>query len=120
MPVTSKYVVRALNARSFADSAPSYATTGIPGLEMPENLAAKASRGYVTLTWTDTNSGEDGYEVLRAEGDAEASPLATAAADSTKYVDGSVIKGRVYKYQVRAYRSSLDGPPTSPLSVTAR
>ena len=52
---------------------------------MPENLTAKADKGVVNLAWTDTNTGEVGYQVLRSGGDA-IEPV-TLPANSTKYTD---------------------------------
>jgi len=79
------YVVRAFNNVSYADSAVAFTTTSAPELEMPENLTAKSNKGVVNLTWTDTNSGETGYQILRAEAGGTASLVATLAANSTKY-----------------------------------
>jgi hypothetical protein len=117
---TYAYVVRAFNAQSYADSAPASATTGVPALEMPENLAAKVSRGSIALTWTDTNTGETACQVWRAVGDGAAVLLATLPANAVSYTDNAVTKGVTYKYQVRAMLGTTAGPLTSPVSATAR
>jgi alkaline phosphatase len=114
------YVVRAYNSQSYADSEAVSATTGAPELEMPENLAARAGKGVVNLTWTDTNTGETAYQVLRAEGEGTAIVLATLAANATAYADTAVTKGVTYKFQVRAMLGTTPGPATSPVSATPR
>ena len=117
---TYTYVVRAFNSRSYADSAPKSQTTGAPELEMPENLTAKAGRGVVNLAWTDTNTGEDGYQVLRAEDGGAASVVATLPSDSSKYADTAVVSGTTYHYQVQAIRGTTTGPVSGSVSVRAR
>ena len=114
------YVVRAFNSLSYADSAQASATVGAPELEVPENLTAKASRGVVNLTWTDTNIGETGYQVLRAAAGGTAAVLANLPDNSTKYADKAAVSGNTYEYRVRALRDGTLGPVSSPVSVKAR
>lgn len=117
---TYSYVVRAFNTVSYSDSAIASATTQAPELEMPENLVAKVGRGVITLTWTDTNTGESGYQVLRCEAGGTLTPLATLAANTAKYADTAVTSGTTYQYQVRAILGSTLGPVSGVVTAKAR
>lgn len=117
---TYAYVVRAFNGLSYADSAQVSATVAAPELEVPENLAAKVGRGVINLTWTDTNTGESGYQVLRAVAGGAATVLANLPANATKFADQAVVSGTTYEYRVRALRDGTFGPVSSPVSAKAR
>jgi len=119
---TYGYVIRAFNSQSYTDSAAAQATTepAETQLFIPENVTAKATKGVVTVTWTDTNADETGYQVLRAESGSDPTVRATLAANATKYTDSQVTKGVTYQYQVRAIAGDALGPVSSPVSVTVR
>lgn len=114
------HVIRAFNNVSYTDSAAASATTQAPELEMPENLAAKVGRGVITLTWTDTNTGESGYQILRAQTGGSLTVLATLGANSARYADTAVTSGTTYQYQVRAILGSTLGPVSSLVTAKAR
>lgn len=117
---TYTYVVRAFSGQGYADSNPVSAVTAASELEIPENLKAKAGRGVVNLAWTDTNTGESGYQVLRSESGGATTVPVTLPANSTKFADRTVIRGTTYQYQVRATEESTAGPVSSPVWVRAR
>src|SRR5580765_6686693 len=61
---TYQFMVRAYNADACADSAP--VSLAVPVILLaPSNVKASAVKGAISLTWTDTNSAETGYDVLR-------------------------------------------------------
>ena len=80
-----------------------------PPLTAPTNLAASASAGGVTLTWTAPEGTVDGYEVLRQmpqQGETELSTLVdNTGNDETSYTDASATTpGERYVYRVKAIR----------------
>ncbi len=118
---TYSYVIRAFNSQSYTDSATAQQRpTRRNPLFIPENVTAKATKGVVTVTWTDTNADETGYQVLRAEAGSDPTVRAALPANSTKYTDSQVTKGVTYQYQVRAIAGEALGPVSSPVSVTVR
>jgi hypothetical protein len=114
------YAVRALNADGFADS--ELLTIEIAAvLVAPQNLKASAGKGVINLTWTDSNTLETGYEVLRGTtSDGNFGHLATVSANATSYSDTSVVRGTKYSYQVRAMKGVEAGPVSATVSANAR
>jgi hypothetical protein len=86
------YAVRALNADGFADS--ELLSIEIAAvLVAPQNLKASPGKGVINLTWTDSNTLETAYQVLRGTtSDGNFVALATLPADAISYGDTSVIK----------------------------
>lgn len=75
-----------------------------PELECPTDLVAVASLGQVDLTWTDTSTGETGFEVWRFNPTTSVWTLiAVLGPNATSYSDTSVGEGAGYCYRVRAY-----------------
>ncbi len=73
------------------------------------SLASLADAAILTLTWADASKNEDGFKVERKTGSGGAyGHLATVAANTTGYLDGSVTAGTTYCYRVRAYNSAGD------------
>jgi hypothetical protein len=114
------YAVRALNADGFADS--ELLTIEIAAvLVAPQNLKASAGKGVINLTWTDSNTLETSYEVLRGTtSDGNFGHLATVSANATSYSDTSVVRGTKYSYQVRAMKGVEAGPVSATVSANAR
>lgn len=114
------YAVRAFNAAGFADSALLKIET-VAGLVAPQNLTASAGKGVIKLTWTDSNTLETAYEVLRGTtSDGNFESLAALPANATSYSDTSVGRGTKYFYQVRALKGNVAGPVSATVSATPR
>jgi hypothetical protein len=69
----------------------------------------------IDLTWSDANSNEIGFKVLRSTTGAGGPFVEIAKAGGTSYTDNTVYPGKTYHYQVQAYNSTN----TSGLSNTA-
>lgn len=65
----------------------------------------------VVLTWTDTNSAEDGYGLYRSlspmDPAALPAPLVTLGANTTQYQDVTAVAGTTYYYRVAGYAGAL-------------
>ncbi|MFP4196398.1 MAG: fibronectin type III domain-containing protein [Methanomassiliicoccales archaeon] len=86
----------------------------------PQNLAASASDGKVSLTW-DAPSDDGGasvtdYKLYRGTSSGQLSHYATTG--STSYTDSSVTNGQKYYYKVSAVNSEGEGPKSSEVSAT--
>ena len=78
-----------------------------------------AHAAQLSLTWTDASTNEDGFKIERATGTAGAyGQLATVAANTTGYADGTVNAGTTYCYRVRAYNTVGDSAYSSPACAT--
>jgi len=72
-------------------------------LSKPTNLSvAYVSITELDLTWTDTNTGETGYEVWHSNNSTYWTLVTTEAANSTSYSDSGLNKEQVHYYKVRA------------------
>lgn len=117
---TYTYVVRAVNGDGYADSAPLSVQTP-SGLLAPTNVKATAAKGAIALTWTDPNTTEDGYQVLRGLAYENVVVFANLAANVISFTDQSVSRGKTYYYQVRALKTGGEaGPVSATVSATAR
>ena len=89
----------------------------------PANFQVEAqSSDSILLTWSDTNSEEDGYTVIRAEDAAMSINRKTIQlpANSTSYLDEGLRSAHTYYYRVRAKNLSGSGPFTSPRGATTK
>lgn len=102
----------------------------VNGVNAPTNLTATAvSTSQINLAWTDNATNETGYTVERSSDGATWSSLATLAAGSISYADGSLVAGTSYFYRVRAFNASANSDysnvastttvPTAPSGLTA-
>ncbi|MBT0664575.1 DUF2341 domain-containing protein [Geobacter pelophilus] len=76
----------------------------------PVVVAATAtSTTSVNLTWTDTTGSESGFKIERCTGVgcSDFSQISLTAANATSYLDSSVAKETVYRYQVRATNATV-------------
>jgi len=80
----------------------------------PANISFDLAAGTVTLNWEDTNSGtmqEDDFAIYRSTTAFDYTTLPavfdTVAADSTSYVDNTVVLGTDYYYAVAARRDGF-------------
>ena len=88
-----------------AYSAVSSHTVG-PALTKP-TLTGTTNNVSGNLSWNAVN-GATGYQIARKRGDQSSYSYFTTT--STSYFDSSLIKGKLYAYQVRAYSGSTFGP----------
>jgi alkaline phosphatase len=117
---TYHYVVRACNADAYADSQPASVTVPVI-LSTPSNVKASAVKGAISVTWTDTNTAETSYEVLRGTTPGgNFTVAATLAANAASYSDKNIVRGTTYYYRVRAVKSGQTGPESATVSATAR
>jgi len=69
----------------------------------PSSLGAVAiSSSQIDLSWTDNSNDEDGFDIERTEGGANAI-IASVSADATSYSDTGLAAGTSYSYRVRSY-----------------
>ena len=117
---TYQFVVRAYNADACADSAP--VSIAVPVILLaPSNVKASAVKGAISLTWTDTNSAETGYDVLReTTPDGNFSVLVSLAANSISYSDTRIVSRATYYYRVRPVKSGQIGPESATVFTTAK
>jgi putative Ig domain-containing protein/Big-like domain-containing protein len=92
----------------------------------PAGLVATASSPtQVNLLWQDTSTTEDGFQIERKGGsDGSFSQIAVIQANSTTYIDTTVLSNTAYAYRVRAFNTvgaseyarevSVITPTTSP------
>jgi fibronectin type 3 domain-containing protein len=117
------------------ESTPSSTAAATSGLCAPGSLTATAlSQQRIRLTWSDTNSLEEGYRVERSPNGSSWSTLANLAANTTQYEETGLACGSTYYYRVSAFASGLltspttqvtratnaCGAPSTPQGVTAR
>jgi FtsP/CotA-like multicopper oxidase with cupredoxin domain len=97
----------------------------------PTNLAAILRNGpQVELTWRDNSNNETGFVVERAVDGVNFSVLTTVGANTTSYVDTTVMAGNTYSYRVQAVNAgggsaysntasiSVPAVPAAPSSLT--
>src|SRR5262249_47883709 len=82
-----------------------------PTLATPTNLTGSGSATpTVHLTWTDTNSSESGYEVMKKwPGQQVWTVLPSLPIDAISYDDTNVANNTAYQYTVRAWKKQGSG-----------
>ena len=86
------------------------------------NLRVSAGADGVSLTWSNSGFGQDGFEIERTGGGAVNSIIATVGANQEDYVDTTVSADTTYSYEIipvytNVSGSVVAGTPTSPFSV---
>ena len=98
-------------------------STGAPPtpLGAPSDLSApNASETVIELAWTDNATGEEGFGIeRRISGSGPFSVIATIAADTTSYGDGSVEENKTYDYQVFAFDGTNESDRSNIVTATA-
>ena len=81
----------------------------------PTGLTAQIASGtQIDLSWTDTATNANGYEVLREGPGANTfSVVTTLPAQSTSYVDSGLTTSNTYSYEVEAVNTVGDSPPSN-------
>jgi len=82
------------------------------------NSAVAASYNQVVLSWTDNASDETAYEVERAVSGGAFSNIATLAAETDNYSDGTVGPNLTYNYRVRAVKGATLSAYSDVVAVT--
>jgi uncharacterized repeat protein (TIGR01451 family) len=90
----------------------------------PSNLiVAAVATGYVTLTWSDNSSNEDGFDVERRsesdDADHNWARVVTLEKNSTSYTDARLQSGALYSYRVKAINAGGGSAYSSVVSITA-
>jgi fibronectin type 3 domain-containing protein len=109
----SVYAYRVYEQNAVTVSAPTNVAQVTTAVAAPNGLtlAATVTPAGVTLAWNDNSLTETSYQVLR-----DGVPIATLPANSTGYVDSTVVDGASYSYVVTA--SNATGSASSaPQSV---
>lgn len=79
-------------------------------LTAPSNLSgtgfSSSTFSWVTLTWADNSSNENGFLIERGLDGTNFGLIATTTENSTRYNDFSVIAGTTYYYRVRAFNAA--------------
>lgn len=107
------YAVRALNSAGFCDGNMVSVLVPVPPpppvvLQAPGSLNAVQGKTGITVSWTDTNTGETGYELLKQCGTVSTKfPL---AANSKSYLDKTYVKGTLTTYTLHAVNNGVVGP----------
>jgi hypothetical protein len=102
----------------WADWAGARLTTGTATLNPPTDLNAQVlSATQVKLTWTDTSVGESGFKIERSTDGVNFTPVGTAGADATSFIDSTAQPGKSYTYQVRSTSGSTDSAPSLPATA---
>jgi hypothetical protein len=87
-------------------------------------FAGSASASQLTIFWDDNSSNESGFKIERSVNGGAFSPLATTAANTTSYVDTSVVAGASYGYRVQAFNtvtvSGFSNTASSTVPVAAK
>lgn len=106
---------------------------GCTGIPAPSGLTATAqSTNNISLGWNDNSTTEDGFTIERSSNGSPWSPLATTAANTTSYNDGSLSPASTWSYRVRAFEAvdvsawsntasatTFDVPPATPTDLSA-
>lgn len=82
-----------------------------------DDLMATGSPTSVALQWDDTSASESGYVVFRLDSGVWAE-LARVQANTTTYLDESVLPGKVYHYRVQPIAANGNRRPLSPIAST--
>nr|WP_238987719.1 fibronectin type III domain-containing protein [Halobellus captivus] len=113
---TTAYDWHVTSVERGAESNPSNTVSGTTGGDAPGGLSVSIDGADATLSWTDTNDDEDGYEVHRSQSagvDTSGSPVATTAADAESYQDAGLADGTEYHWRVVAVRDGERGADSS-------
>jgi murein tripeptide amidase MpaA len=98
-----------------------YCSTAPPAI--PVNLAAAAaSSSQINLSWTDSDSTEQGFKIERctSAGCSDFTQIAAVGANVASYADAGLSAATSYSYRVRAYNAAGDsGYSNTATAVTA-
>jgi fibronectin type 3 domain-containing protein len=99
--------------REFSD------TFGEPAPNAPSNLVANATGpSAVELTWADNSNNETGFRIERRVGSGSWATLTDLPANTTSFIDGSVVEATTYSYRVLAIGNGVVSPASNEVTVT--
>ena len=103
---TAMVVVAALLISAF--SPPALVGASSPPAAPSDLVATVVSATQIDLSWTDNSDNENGFGVLRCQGDAECfdfGEIATLGRDVTSYQNTGLVPGITYRYLIRAFNT---------------
>jgi Concanavalin A-like lectin/glucanases superfamily len=72
----------------------------------PATLTSAAGTSSVSLSWTDTSSNEDGFNIERSTDGTSWTPIASTSANVSSFEDTGLSTSTVYYHRVRAFNST--------------
>lgn len=117
---TAIVVVAALLISAF--SPPAHASASSAPAAPSDLVARVVSATQIDLSWTDNSDNENGFGVLRCQGEAECfdfGEIASLGRDVTSYQNTGLVPGIIYRYLIRAFNTdgnqySNDAVATTP------
>jgi hypothetical protein len=92
--------------------------TGTSAPAAPSNLSASAaSSSAINLSWTDSSSNEDGFQVERLVGGTW-TQVGVVGANVTSWQDTGLVADTTYSYRVRAYNAAGESAYSNTASAT--
>ena len=97
-----------------------FGAVGVPGVpKTPSNLTGTAaSSTKIQLYWGDKADNEGGYRVERSTNAQPFQPIAWLNANSTSFLDSSLLPSTSYSYRVIALNASGDSDPSNVAAAT--
>lgn len=88
----------------------------------PTGVSATAvSHNQITVNWTDNNSGETGYELVRSTTSGGVYvPVGTTNTNATSFTDSGLLASRAYYYKVRTINASGESSYSPVVSATTQ
>lgn len=87
---------------------PTHARASSPPAAPSDLVATVVSATQIDLSWTDNSDNENGFGVLRCQGDAECfdfGEIATLGRNVTSYGNTGLVPGITYRYLIRAFNT---------------
>lgn len=89
-------------------------------LSAPSNLTGSPMGSGIHLTWTDTSTSEEGFDIERSTATSSFAKITSVAFDTTQYHDtGGLTGGVSYTYRVRASGGGSFSPYSNSVSAVA-
>ncbi len=117
----TRYHLRVVAFSANGEASP---TNAVQATTNPSPLAPNPVSGVssattvVTVTWTDTNQNETGYQVEHSiNGGTSFTLRGTTGANATSFADYGLTPGSTYHYRVRAFDGPVSGPYSSVVEV---
>lgn len=120
-PTRFELVFEETSATSFPAQYSSFITcdSAVPTPSTPTNPELSQDSSGVTVSWLDNSEDEEGFKVYRRRfSEATAVIQGTVGADTTTYLDASVIEGMKYLYNVSAFNQQVESRKSASASIT--
>ncbi|UHQ96069.1 fibronectin type III domain-containing protein (plasmid) [Natrinema halophilum] len=115
---TTGYTWEVTSVTDGVESSPSDPASATTGGSAPTDVSVSVVDDDITVTWTDTNGDEDGYEVHRSQSspvDTSGTPVTTTSANVESFSDTALLDGERYYYRVVAVRNGERGDDSAEL-----